>query len=105
MESDGIDKGADIPFHTSDGCLKAGSDIHIQTLGNISQQCRVLGGSADAVDCVTKPYIGVVDTEAPEQVTDFSFVFHIYPSLVFVTNDTLNAEEGIDKGEQTTKLI
>ena len=59
----------------------------------------------DAVDCVTKPYIGVVYTEAPKQVTDFSFVVHVNPSLVFVTYVTLYAEEWIDTGERTTKLI
>ena len=57
----------------------------------------------DAVDCVTKPYIGVVYTEAPKLVTNFSFV--VNPSLVFVTYVTLNAEARIDKGERTTKLI
>ena len=59
----------------------------------------------DAVDCVTKPYIGVVYTEAPKLVTNFSFVVHVNPSLVFVTYVTLNAEARIDMGERTTKLI
>ena len=59
----------------------------------------------DAVDCVTKPYIGVVYTEAPKQVTDFFLVVHVNPSLVFVTNVTLYAEAWFDKGDWTTKLI
>ena len=59
----------------------------------------------DAVDCVTKPYIGVVYTEGPKLVSNLCFVVHVNRSLVFVTYVTLNAEARIDKGERTTKLI
>jgi len=57
----GVDNSADIPLHTSDGCLVVCSNFHIEPLGNINKQAGVLDNTTNTIKRVAESHIGVVD--------------------------------------------
>lgn len=83
MKPYGIDDGTDIPLHTPDGCLIAGGYLHVESLGYVGEQVRLMDGPDYSIDNIPEAYVGIVDAQASKQVTGFSFVFHDNPSQMF----------------------
>ena len=103
MQPYGADDGADIAFHTANGCMIFRGYFHVKPFGNVDKQFRIGNSADDTINCVAEPHVGVVDAEAPEQVAGFSFVFRDDSSRYRLTPVKLNRVWGFYQVRQDDK--
>ena len=80
MQPYGADDGADIAFHTADGCTIFRGYFHVKPFGNVNEQFRIGNSADDTINCIAEPHVGVVDAEAPKQVS-LSYFMMIPPDI------------------------
>ena len=74
MQPYGADDGADIAFHTADGCTIFRGYFHVKPFGNVNEQFRIGNSADDTINCVALALRRVVDAEAREQVSRSEFM-------------------------------
>ena len=83
MQPYGADDGADIAFHTANGCMIFRGYFHVKPFGNVDKQFRIGNSADDTINCVAEPHVGVVDAERRSRLqVSLSYFMMIPPDIV-----------------------